>query len=144
MTRDEFISAIKSRGAQLAPGVSASDIAACNMRLQSIGSAMLPTVFIDLYGNIGAIILDTGYIFGPNAVTRGAHYPVPGIADINTEIAGASALGHKTVFGRNDMFWFAFDVTGACYMLDNLGLRVLRRYDDAYHAMYDCLIAGQV
>lgn len=144
MTRDEFISAIKSRGAQLAPAASASDIAACNMRLQGMVSAMLPAAFIDLYEIVGAIILDTGYIFGPNSVNRTPRYPVPSLSDINSDLRSIPTLGHKTVFGRNDMFWFAFDVTGACYMLDNLGLRVLRRYDDAYRAMYDCLIAGQV
>lgn len=114
------------------------------MRLQGMGAAMLPAVFIDLYGAVGAMVLDTGYIFGPTQMPRGTRYPVPSITDINADIAGMAALGHKTIFGQNDMFWFAFDALGSCYMLDNLGLRVLRRYDDPYRAMYDCLIAGQV
>jgi hypothetical protein len=57
---------------------------------------------------------------------------------------GNKNLFGKTVFGRNDLFWFAFDAMGNCFMLDNLTLSQLRKYDNPYRAMLDCLIVGKI
>ena len=66
------------------------------------------------------------------------------IEQINRDMAGNKNLFGKTVFGFNDLFWFAFDVTGTCFMLDNLTLSTLRKYDDPYRAMIDCLVIGKI
>ena len=144
MTCDEFLSLMKSRGAELMPPASPSQIALTNTALQQRRRAMLPSFMIELYTKTGGINLGSGYIFGPNEISQGIRYPAPTILQVNDDIATvASALG-KTIFGRNDLFWFAFDAFGTCYMLDNLTLTPLRRYDDAHRALTDCLIAGKL
>ena len=143
MTCDEFLSLISARGAILAPPVSESDIAQTNSNLQHMRAAILPMFMIDLYHHTGGIMLDTGYIFGPHEIENGARTPVPGILDINRDMSVIPGMVGKTIFGRNDLFYFAFDAFGTCYMMDNLSLRILRKYDDAHKAMIDCLIAGK-
>lgn len=88
--------------------------------------------------------MDTGYIFGPTEVPRPSRYPVPSIIQVNDDISSLRKTVGMTVFGRNDLFWFAFDAFGNCYMLDNLTLKPIRKYDDPYRALMDCLIAGKV
>ena len=65
------------------------------------------------------------------------------IVSINRELSGIKKLRGLTLFGRNDLFWFAFDSFGTCMMLDNLNLGVLRKYDNPYRAMSDCLLGGK-
>ncbi len=144
MTCDEFLSTIQSRGATVMPPANQTDITLANATLQSIRAAMLPVAIIELYIRAGAINLGTGYIFGPNEIDRGTRYPIPSITDINRNLPPMDIMRGKTVFGRNDLFWFAFDCFGTFYMLDNLTLRPLRKYDDAYRAMSDCLMGGKI
>ena len=143
MNANEFLSSLKTRGATVYPATSKRDIEMANNVLQSRRCAMFPALFNELYKNASAINLGNGYIFGVTEIARGAKHPIPSIVDINVEMSGIAALRGKTVFGRNDLFWFAFDAFGAFYMLDNLNLRVLRKYDDPYRALSDCLIAGK-
>ena len=143
MNTNEFLSLMKSRGATIFPASTARDVTLATNALQSRRCAMLPSVLIDLYKYTSAINLGNGYIFGPTECARGTRFPIPGIVDINMEVAGNDALRGKTIFGINDLFWFAFDAFGSFYMLDNLTLRILRKYDDPYRAMSDCLIAGK-
>ena len=144
MTTNEFLSLIKSRGANIFPPLSAMDTTVSNTNLQDIRAAMLPTFMFDLYKNCSGIALGSAYIFGPKEIERGTKYPIPSIIKINQDIIGNKNLFRKTVFGRNDLFWFAFDTNGTCFMLDNLTLSVLRKYDDPYRAMIDCLIVGKI
>ncbi len=144
MTQSEFLDAIKSRGAKIFPAAPSSQIPLTNTALQNIRAAMLPMVMINLYGEIGAINMGTGYIFGPNDIERGAEYPIPSIVKINQELTDTPTIQCKTIFGRNDLFWFAFDCFGTFYMLDSLTLRPLRKYDDAYRALTDCLMGGRI
>lgn len=144
MTCTEFLSSIKSYNAQIAPPPDSSDIILANTNLQNMRAAMLPNFMIELYSQCGAIVLDCGYIFGPTEIARNKDYPVPDIVSINKKLIGISQINNKTVFGRNDLFWFAFDAFGKCEMLDNISLNVMRKYDDAWRAMYDCLIAGKL
>lgn len=143
MTRDEFLSAMKSRGANFAPAATPQQITNTNSVLQHIRAAILPMFMIELYATTGGLSLDSGYIFGPNEFDNGPRTPVPNVIDINREFGSLPGTSGKTIFGRNDLFLFAFDTFGVCYMLDNLSLRVLRKYDDPYRAMTDCLIAGK-
>ena len=143
MNMTDFLSSMKSRGATIFSPTPAHDITLANNALQARRCAMFPALFNELYKNASAINLGNGYIFGPIEIARGAKHPIPSIVDINVEMSGIAALRGKTVFGRNDLFWFAFDAFGAFYMLDNLNLRVLRKYDDPYRALSDCLIAGK-
>lgn len=144
MTCNEFLTGMQSRGAHCAPACPERNIATTNALLQGLQAAMLPTQLIEFYRTSGGIINGAGYILGPCEIQRGAAYPVPSIIDVNSEMKHISALRGKTIFGRNDLFFFAFDAFGAFYMLDNLSLRPLRKYDDIYRAMTDCLAAGKL
>ena len=121
MTNDEFLSSIKSRGASFAPGATQRDIILATNALMAMQAARLPQ-----------------YMWKTNRKV-----PVPSIVNINNEIAKIQSMHGKTVFGRNDLFWFVFDTFGTCYMLDNVALRELRKYDNPYKAMTDCLVAGK-
>jgi len=143
MNANEFLSSLKTRGAIIYPPATKRDIELANNALQSRRCAMFPAIFADLYAHASAINLGNGYIFPPIEVPRGVHFPIPSIVDININLPSIPAIRGKTVFGRNDLFWFAFDAFGTFYMLENLTLRVLRKYDDPYRAMLDCLIAGK-
>lgn len=144
MNCDEFILQMKSHGAMLAPGANARAIAIANSTLQNMRVATLPKFMIDFYTQCSAMNLGSGYIFGPTQVKRGTKYPMPSLVEINAGLTGFPKLRGKTVFGRNDLFWFAFDAFGNCFMLDNTNLNCLRQYDDAYRAMTDCLVAGKL
>lgn len=144
MTTNEFLSLIKSRGAKVAPVGNPGKINTTNTILKDLQAAMLPSFLIDLYYNSFGITLGSACIFGPTEIERGIKYPLPSIVDINKEVTGNKNLFGKTVFGRNDLFWFATDAFGTCFMLDNLNLSVLRKYDDPYRAMIDCLIVGKI
>ena len=144
MTTDEFLSYMKSRGAHLADAVSPNQIAMTNTALQQRRRAMLPQYMTELYTKTGGIILGNGYIFGPNEIPQGLRFPVPTITKINEDVSNIPQTIGKTIFGRNDLFWFAFDAFGVCYMLDNLTLAPLRKYDESHRALIDCLIAGKI
>ena len=144
MTTDEFLSYMKSRGAHLADAVSPNQIALTNTALQQRRRAMLPQYMTELYTKTGGIILGNGYIFGPNEIPQGLRFPVPTITKINEDVSNIPQTIGKTIFGRNDLFWFAFDAFGVCYMLDNLTLAPLRKYDESHRALIDCLIAGKI
>lgn len=144
MTKDEFLSLIKSRGANIIAANLSNDTTTTNIRLQEIRASMLPAFLSDLYTSCSAIILGSAYIFGPKEIARQNVYPIPSIVDINLDASGNKNLYGKTIFGRNDLFWFATDAFGNCYMLDNLTLSILRKYDDPYRAMIDCLIVGKI
>lgn len=120
------------------------DIILTNTALQQIRAAMLPQIVTDLYTVTGGIILDSGYIFGPHEFTHKSQFPIPSITKINDEVSGIATLRGHTIFGRNDLFLFTFDAFGTFYMHDNVTLRPLRKYADAYRAMLDCLIAGKI
>ena len=143
MNTTEFVSSIKSRGATVYPPASKHDVALANNALQSRRCAMFPAIFLDLYNHASAINLGNGYIFPPVEVSRNITAPIPSIVDVNINLTRTPEVRGRTIFGRNDLFWFAFDAFGTFYMLDNLNLRVLRKYDDPYRAMSDCLIAGK-
>lgn len=144
MTTDEFLSYIKSRGAYFADATSPNEITLTNTALQQRRRAMLPSFMTELYTKTGGIILGNGYIFGPNEIPQGIRFPVPRITQINEDVSNIPQTIGKTIFGRNDLFWFAFDAFGVCYMLDNLTLAPLRKYDDPHRALTDCLIAGKI
>ncbi len=143
MTVDEFLSIITQRGAKTTPPVTEQHITLLNAALRQNRFAMLPRAMIDLYTVTGSLNLDTGYIFGPVEIMRNGVFPIPDILTINNDIAPLGKTNGMTIFGRNDLFWFAFDAFGRFYMLDNLTLKPLRKYDDPYRAMIDCLIAGK-
>ena len=144
MTTNEFISLIQSRGAIITPSGDTGAINRTNTILKDLQVAMLPSFLIDLYYNSFGITFGSACIFGPTEIERGIKYPLPSIVDINKEMVGNKNLFGKTIFGRNDLFWFASDAFGNCFMLNNLNLSVLRKYDDPYRAMLDCLIVGKI
>ena len=144
MATNEFLSLMKSRGALIFPPTPETTISLANASLQKIGAVMMPSFLLDLYKNCSGITLGSSCIFSVKEIQRGIKYPLPSIVQINKDLTGNKKLSGKTVFGRNDLFWFAFDTSGNCFMLDNLSLTVLRKYDDPYRAMTDCLIVGKI
>ncbi len=143
-TPADFISLMQSRGARLTPAPSAKKISLTNAALRQNRLAMLPKTLTDIYEITGTINLDTGYIFGPNSIERMGTFPIPDILSINNDIATYNKTNGMTIFGRNDLFWFAYDAFGTFYMLDNLSLKPLRKYNDVYRAITDCLMAGKI
>lgn len=143
MTCNEFLGRIIQRGAKRTPPVSDQQISLLNAALRQNRFAMLPRALLDLYSETGSLNLDTGYIFGPSEIYRNNTTPIPDILTINNEIAPLGKTNGMTIFGRNDLFWFAFDAFGRFYMLDNIVLKPLRKYDDPFHAMTDCLMGGK-
>lgn len=144
MTCEEFLSLIKSRGAQIYAPAKQNQISMLNGALHQRRMAMLPHAITELYHHTGSITIDSGYIFSADETPRTNTAPIPSILSINDEISKLGKTSGMTIFGRNDLFWFAFDAFGTFYMLDNLSLTPLRKYDDAYRAMFDCLIAGKI
>ena len=144
MNTSEFISLMKSRGANVFPTTDMNMISITNTNLQTIRAAMLPAFLLELYQSCFGITLGSACIFGPTSMDRGTKYPLPSIFEINRDVAGNKNLFGKTVFGRNDLFWFATDALGKCFMLDNLTLSVLKTYDNPISAMNDCLIIGKI
>jgi len=144
MTTDEILQTLSERGAFIAPPCDGGKINLINLNLQRLQVAVLPAFMIELYKKCGGLNLGSGYVFGPDEFQIGNKHPVPGIFEINQELTNIAALRGKTVFGRNDLFWFAFDSFGKCMMLDNIGLKVLRKYDDPYRAIFECLIGGKI
>ena len=144
MTATEFLSLIKSRGATVFQVTKTANLTILNTGLQNMRAAMLQPFMIDLYNNCSGITLGSACIFGASEIQRGIKYPLPSIEKVNHDMMGNKNLFGKTVFGRNDLFWFAFDINGTCFMLDNLTLSPLRKYDDPYRAMLDCLIVGKI
>ena len=120
MNTAEFLVLMKSRGAKITPAKNTDSITLLNTKLQQARISMLPKFLLDLYQEISCITMSSAYIFGPEEIERGTKYPVPSILDINKELVGNKNLFGKIVFGRNDLFWFATDALGTCYMLDNL------------------------
>ncbi len=144
MTLDEFLSFAKSRGAIFFAPPAKNQIILLNGALQHRRHAMLPPIMIELYNTVGAINLDTAYIFGPNETTRKDTYPIPSMLKVNDDISVFGKTAGKTIFGKNDLFWFAFDAFGTFYMLDNLNLTPLRRYEEPLKALTDCLVSGKI
>ena len=144
MTSVEFLSLIKSKGATVFSPVSGIDINMVNTNLQDMRLAILPGFLQDMYKYCSAVTLGPACIFGIKDIDRGVKYPLPSIIQINKDLINAKNLSGKTVFGRNDLFLFAFDAFGNCFMLDNITLSILRKYDDPFRAMMDCLIIGKI
>lgn len=144
MTSSEFISLIKQRGAKIYPKSTDISLTMLNTNLQQLKICMTPNFLTDLYQQTSGITFSSACIFGPTEIDRGIKYPLPSILDINKEMIGNKNLYGKIIFGKNDLFWFAADALGTCYMLDNLTLSVLRKYDDPCRAMLDCLIVGKI
>ena len=144
MTQQEFLDLINKHDAFIAPPHDTDKVGIINMNLQKIHAAVIPTFLHNLYQVCGGIRLGRGYIFGPTEIKSGIQYPTPNIFQINQELTNIPQMHGKTLFGRNDLFWFVFDAFGTCMMLDNVGLKTLRTYDDPYRAMLDCLIGGKL
>lgn len=144
MNQNDFLSSMKSKGAFIWGPSNARAIEYANSTLQQNKCAMLPNFIISLYMQTAGINMGSGYIFGPTELPNGINFPIPSIIEINNKLRGIQAMQNKTLFGRNDLFWFAFDAFGTCYMLNNTNGTILRKYDDPYRALYDCLTGGKL
>lgn len=147
MTKEEFLSWTKSSSATMLQTASSSEIAQTQNALQQMHSAIIPISLTDFYKNIaGGILLGDAQIFGLAEIKRektGTYY-IPSILQVNRDFSGFSNMRGKTIFGRNGLFWFAFDAFGKCFMLSNITLAPMRQYDDIFKAMSDCLALGKI
>ena len=144
MNQTEFLNTIKTKGALIWGPSNVRAIEYANSSLQQKKCAMLPNFIINLYTQTGGINLGSGYVFGPTELPNGINFPIPSIIQVNDEIRNIPSMRNKTLFARNDLFWFAFNAFGTCYMLNNLTGEILRKYDDPYRALYDCLMGGKL
>ena len=144
MNQTEFLNTIKTKGVLIWGPSNVRAIEYANSSLQQKKCAMLPNFIINLYTQTGGINLGSGYVFGPTELPNGINFPIPSIIQVNDEIRNIPSMRNKTLFARNDLFWFAFDAFGTCYMLNNLNGEILRKYDDPYRALYDCLMGGKL
>lgn len=144
MTTNEFLNTIERYGATIIPPCNEQDIISANNELQKIYAARLPAFLKELYKNTGGIFLGNGYIFGPKEIKVRYDFFIPSIFEINQDIKNLKQIQGMTIFGRNDLFWFSFDAFGNCFMLNNLDLKILKRYSEPYQALLDCLIAGKL
>lgn len=147
MTLEEFLSWVKSAGATMVPTANDSDIAQTQNALQQIQAAMIPLALTDFYKNTaGAVLLGDATIFGPMEIKRDDTniYYIPSILQVNRDVAALPVGRGRTIFGRNSMFWFAFDAFGNCFMLNNVTLAPMRQYEDVFKAMSDCLAVGKI
>ena len=71
-------------------------------------------------------------------------YHIPSILQVNHDAATLPVGRGRTIFGRNSMFWFAFDAFGNCFMLNNVTLAPMRQYENIFKAMSDCLAVGKI
>lgn len=137
----ELLQNLQSRGAHIASPALSQQTVLINATLREQRHAMLPKYMIDLYTLTGGINLGSGYIFGPTDIIHAKTFVTPGIIQINNEVS--SYTNGMTIFGRNDLFWFSFDAFGTFFMLDNLTLKPLRKYEDPTRAITDCLLGGK-
>lgn len=146
MTGDEFISEIKEKGGIILPAVAERALQLTQSAMQQMRSAMMPPALLDFYKNVGGgVIMGDAEILGPTEFDRPKNsYIIPSIIEINRDISSLSSMRGRAVFGRNGLFWFGFDAFGNFYMLDILNLSILRKYDNLYKAMFDCLIVGKI
>ena len=147
MNREDFFSELKTRNAILLPCASDRAIELAQNSLQTMRAAMMSLALIDIYKRIaGGIIMGDANIFGPEKFDRAvSNYEIPDIVTTNREVSNIGALRGKTIVGRNQMFWFAFDAFGTFYMLDVLNMNPLRKYEsDPYRAIMDCLAVGKI
>ncbi|MCL2331825.1 MAG: hypothetical protein FWC61_04790 [Proteobacteria bacterium] len=146
MTKIEFLSEMKSRGAIMLPCASDRALELAQSALQQMRAAMMPMDLLDMYRHdAGGILLGDANIFGAQEQDRpAAMYAVPGIVQVNRELGGIGGMRGRCIFGRNALFWFGCDAFGNAYMLDNLTLAPLRKYEDIFRAMTDCLAVGKI
>lgn len=143
-TCTDFLTTIRTRGAIFTHPVPTQQLSLTNAALQRGRYAMLPDFLIQLYTNTGGINMGAGYIFGPTEVIYTPPFVIPSIIKVNNDVGPLGKTAGKTIFGRNDLFWFAYDAFGTCYMLDNLTLKPVKKYSDPYKAISDCLIGGKL
>lgn len=143
-TCSDFLSNIKMRGAVFAPPIQMQQITLTNASLQRNHFAILPDFLIQLYSTTGGLNIGSAYIFGPTDITYNPPFVIPSITKVNFDIGPLGKTVGKTIFGRNDLFWFAYNAFGTCYMLDNLTLKPVKKYTDPYKSISDCLIAGKL
>ena len=144
MTTKEFLSLMQSRGAKFTAPATLPDITRTNTVLSVRNRAPIPDFFSDILLTTNGLNLGNGYIFGTSDFPQGTRTPAPSLVTVNEDTAIFYQLSGKTIFARNDLFWFAFDTSGTCYMLDCATLKTLRRYDDPLKSLTDCLIAGKL
>ncbi len=144
MNGKEFSDFIKSNNVKIIPPFEDRELILTNAGLQKMRAAILPNDLIELYKKVGGFNLNGAYVFGPKEFLRQNTSAVPSIMEINKQLTDFQCMRGKTVFARNDLFWFAFDVNGEFFMLDNLTLKPLKKYDNLFNAICDCLTVGRL
>ena len=147
MTKDEFKSAMKTINAQFGAVPSMRSIELAQNALQQMRAAMLPSALIEFYNEFGGGgWCQDSVIFSVDEIDRvGKNYIIPDIVKINRLFADKPGMRGRMIWGRNGLFLFGADAYGTMYMLDQLSLQPLRKYEGApWRAMNDCLVIGKI
>jgi len=142
---NEKIAYLEDSGAKFLPPSNMRALELANAAFQQMKAAILPKALGDFYLAYGGAILGDACVFPVEDTMRpGRNYELPGIVKINRDMTRFQVLRGKTVWGRNQIYIFSADVAGNLYMHDVLTLQVLRKYEDFYAALTDCLLVGKI
>ena len=142
---EEKIEYLKKAGAVFFPSAGARALNLANAAFQQMKASVLPTAMGAFYAAYGGAVLGDACVFPIEDTDRpNRNYVMPGIVKVNRDMIDFPALRGKTIWGRNQFYWFSADVAGAICMHDVLTLTVLRKYGDLGAAIADCLLAGRV
>jgi hypothetical protein len=142
---NEKIDYLKSAGALFFPRSHARAVELANAAFQQMKASILPESLTDFYYLHSGAVLGDACVFPIEDADRpDGNYVMPSIVKINRDLAGFSTLRGKTIWGRNQLYWFSADVAGILYMHDVLTLMVLRKYNDVAAAIADCLLVGKI
>jgi len=142
---EEKIEYLKRAGAVFFPPGAARALNLANAAFQQMKASVLPTAMGTFYASYGGAVLGDACVFPIEDMDRpNRNYVMPGIVKVNRDMIDFKALRRKTIWGRNQFYWFSADFVGAICMHDVLTLTVLRKYGDIGSALADCLLAGRV
>ena len=142
MTMTEKINYLREQGAEFFPPDNWS-IDILNAGLSGMGLSQVPENLMMFYKNLGGGLLGDAIIFPVNDMKRKS-FEIPGLLNINKKFSNFKQLAGKMIFGRNRLYIFTADLTGAAYIHDVLTLQALKKYDDLGAAMTDCLMVGKI
>jgi hypothetical protein len=141
----DMVRRLEESGAVFLPPPSARALELANAALQQMKASVLPAAAAGFYKAHGGALLGDACVFPADDADRpDRRYVFPSLVGINRDLTGLSGLRGKTVWGRNQFYWFSADVAGKILMHDILTLSVLRDYADFGAAITDCLLVGKL
>ncbi|MDR1027626.1 MAG: hypothetical protein LBL46_04385 [Rickettsiales bacterium] len=141
---NDKIKHLTENGAVFFPAGNTRALELASAALQSMKAAVLPKIMTDAYQAAGGAVLGDACWFGLEDAARPVGYEMPSIVRVNREMSGFSVLRGFTIWGRNQMYSFSANAIGEIWMHDMLTFQRLRKYDDFWTALTDCLMVGKL